>query len=162
MSSFAWSVVGLSTVAIAGLSGCGPHQVVSLHGSPVAASQDTAKQHRLTRPEIRKADAAARRELASEPATVQSASATASRGVLLQSNTGTPCRSGWLLHVKLIGRFPHIVTTGLPSNGGQANRSTVVHAVLLTADAATGRTCLLSVETGAVRPSPGATVLHLG
>ena len=106
---------------------------------------------------------AARRAVAGEDATVTSATVTARPGTLQESNTGFACRSGRILNVKLIGTFPHTVTTGHPVVGnatGPAEDFTV-HAVLLAVDAASGRTCRIGVQTGDVRPAPRARVLHI-
>jgi hypothetical protein len=107
--------------------------------------------------------AVAKHEGESEDATVTSATATAEAGKVSDTNTGYRCSSGRLLNIKLIGSFPHIVTTGhavdLRSPGPPA--AFTVHAVLLTADAASGHTCLIGVQTGNVEPDPGATVLAI-
>jgi hypothetical protein len=108
--------------------------------------------------------AAARREVAAESATVSSATVTARSGTLPESNTEFSCRSGRILNVKLIGAFPHIVTTGHPvdRNGTGTPEDFTVHAVLLAVDAASGRACRIGVRTGDVHPAPRATVLHIG
>jgi len=93
-----------------------------------------------------------------EDNTLDSASVSVSPGRVAQPNTGEACDSGRLLRVRLIGTFPHIVTTGDP---GASADETVVRAVLLTADAKSGRVCLVGVRTGHVEPAPGATVLNI-
>ncbi|WP_344156522.1 hypothetical protein [Nocardioides koreensis] len=76
-------------------------------------------------------------------------------------NLGVACESDRLLHIRLIGTFPHIVTTGHPPDphSTSAPEDLTVHAVLLTADAESGRACLVGVQTGEVAPEPGAVVL---
>lgn len=68
-------------------------------------------------------------------------SLTVGKGKVAQSNTGHPCTSGRLLHVQLVGSFPHIVTTG-----GVGGDSTV-RTVLITADAGSGEVCEIGVRT---------------
>jgi hypothetical protein len=64
----------------------------------------------------------------------------------------------------LIGSFPHTAIAHVPADPSHAARpsDSDVHAMLLTADAATGRVCEIGVQTGAVSPDPNATVLVLG
>jgi len=106
-----------------------------------------------------------RQELSEErlqDATIDSASFTVSEGTLTASNTGHVCDSGRLLRIRLIGDFPHIVTTGIyPLEGTETAQNTRVSAALLTADYQTGEVCLHGVATGEVAPEPGATVLAL-
>ena len=68
-----------------------------------------------------------------------------------ESNVGRACSSGRLVDVKLIGDFPHIDTTGYPVKPGQHPDFTV-HAVIITADARTGKVCLRGVQTGTITP----------
>jgi hypothetical protein len=63
--------------------------------------------------------------------------------------------------VKLIGTFPHIVTTGHPLAAGKDEDFTVT-ALDITADAESGKVCLKSVQTGEVAPEPGAADIPLG
>lgn len=111
------------------------------------------------------ATAVARRAVASARATVYSATVTAGRGkVLRNSNTGHLCTSGRLLHVKLIGSFPHTVTTGHPVRPGDPPPDFTVRAMVITADASSGLDCLIGVQTrenGEPKPQPHATVLDL-
>jgi hypothetical protein len=111
--------------------------------------------------EIALAEALLREEVEEQrqqDATLESASVTVGSGRVKQTNTGETCDSGRLLHLRLIGAFPHIVTTGFP--GASAEEMTV-RAVLLTADAESGQVCLVGVKTGEVQPLPGATLLDL-
>lgn len=116
----------------------------------------------MTAAELANAVAAARLEISKEDAKVTSASAFVSTGVVTDSNTGAECLSGRLLHVKLIGSFAHITVSppGLPA-GSNRTVDTTVQAVNLTVDAASGRMCLITVQTGKVQREPGATVLDL-
>jgi hypothetical protein len=66
-------------------------------------------------------------------------------------NAGPPCTSGTLLHIKLIGTFP---TKVADLAGGEP-----ISAELITADPKSGKTCLISVQTGATTPDAGATLL---
>ena len=96
-------------------------------------------------------------------ATVNRATVTISRGTVRQPDVGPPCTSGRLLHVTLVGTFPTIAVSGFfeQADGGIDPGSVTVRAVLLTVDAESGHTCLLAVQTRAVRPGPRAVVLHL-
>lgn len=114
--------------------------------------------------ELAKASALARQEIASQKATIYSATVTASPGKMLDSNTGHPCTSGRLLHIKLIGSFPHTVTTGHPVTPGKPPPDFTVRAATITADAQTGLACLMGVQTrenGEPKPEPNATVLDI-
>ena len=118
-----------------------------------------------------------------------SATATVGPGTVTDANDGPPCTSGTLLHIKLIGTFNIAVggyaTAGAPSaypasnsrasNSGASNSaptssapvgglptdggSYTVTAVLVTADPASGKACLLGVQIAPAAPDPGATVL---
>ena len=104
----------------------------------------------------------ARQEINRERATVTSATATVGSGTVADGNLSGVCNSGRLLSIKLIGTFPHIVTTGLAVSSASPPQDFTVHAVLLTADAGSGRACLQSVQTGHPEPESGAVVLDLG
>jgi hypothetical protein len=91
---------------------------------------------------------------------ISSATAIVRSGTVTDSNVGQPCTSGRLLAVKLIGKFPHIVTTGHPVRRGEHVDFTVT-AVVITADAETGQVCLKGVQTGDVEPEHGAQVIPL-
>lgn len=114
--------------------------------------------------ELAKAAAPARRVIASQKSTVYSATVTVSVGKMLDSNTGHPCTSGRLLHIKLIGSFPHTVTTGHPVTPRKPPPDFTVRAAIITADARTGLACLIGVQTrenGEPKPEPNATVLDI-
>ncbi len=122
-----------------------------------------ADQTKLSRDELARASALARQKVESEDAAVTSATVTAEQGTEEDTNTGYACSSGRLLHIKLIGRFPHIVTSGGPIDATKPGPTPdfTVRAVVLTADAESGMACQVSVQTGEVSPEPGATVLRL-
>ena len=115
------------------------------HGSLSTRDDETAK-------------AIALREARQSAKSVTSATATRSAGRVVDSNTGHACTSGSVLHIRLIGSFTiGIATAGVARPTAPSNDD--VHAVLITADPDSGRVCLISVRTGAVRPDPGATRL---
>ena len=89
---------------------------------------------------------------------VTSATATIGEGTVMDPNAGPACTSGRLLHIKLIGTFPRIVHGGY---GGPPPTPSYapVSALLLTADAVSGKACLIGVQTGATTPDPGAVLL---
>lgn len=153
------AVTAVSVVAVLAtlLTGCG-----SSPATRVAIGPHAPKHDRLTDPEYAVAVALARREVAREDASLTSATATVGIGTVPDPNTGHDCVSTRLLHVTLIGTFPHISTTGHPvESGAAADQDFTVHAVVLTADAKGGGACLISVKTGHVDPDPGAEVLDL-
>jgi hypothetical protein len=126
--------------------------------------QGTGQGTSLSDSEVAKAVAVAQQEIADQGATISNASAIARSGRIEDSNTGHPCTSGRLLQIKLIGKFPHVVTTGHPVEAGDPAPDFTVRALISTADAETGRACLIGVQTaenGEVRPIPGATILHI-
>jgi hypothetical protein len=132
--------------------------------APESATQRTSQGTSLSNGEVAKAVAVAQREIADQGATISNASAIARSGRIKDSNTGHPCISGRLLQIKLIGKFPHTVTTGHPVQAGDPAPDFTVRAMIITADAETGRACLIGVQTaenGEVRPIPGATILHV-
>jgi hypothetical protein len=104
--------------------------------------------HSLSRDEVAKAEAVAREVIADQGASVSSASVIARPGKVKDSNTGHPCTSGREPQIKLIGRFPHTVTTGHPVPPGSPVPDFTVRAVIITADAESGRACLIGVQTG--------------
>lgn len=85
---------------------------------------------------------------------VTSATATVGEGTVTDSNTGHPCASGSLLHVKLIGDFGKILHGSMP---GQTYEPT--SAVSITADPQSGQACLIGVATGEQSPQANAVVL---
>jgi len=103
--------------------------------------------------------------IADQGASVSSASVIARTGKVRDSNTGHPCTSGRELQIKLIGNFPHTVTTGHPVPPGSPVPDFTVRAVIITADAVSGRACLIGVQTGEsgeVGPLRHGTTLSIG
>ena len=115
----------------------------------------------LSDDEVAKAVAIARAKVEAEDAKIKSATVTAEPGTIAHSNTGYRCSSGRLLRIELIGSFPYVVTTGMPTAGTDPARSDDfdIHGLLLIADAGSGRVCQISVQTGKVTPSPDAILL---
>src|SRR5689334_16437188 len=109
---------------------------------PRSTSATSLSQHELSA-----AAAVARHQIAKARATVYSVTVRAGPGRVKDSNTGHPCASGRLLTIKLIGRFPHTVTTGHPVRAGQPAPDFTVRAEIITADAETGTACLIGVQT---------------
>lgn len=117
----------------------------------------------LSQDEVTKAVAVAKQVVADQGATVSSASAIAVAGTTEDSNTGNPCTSGRELQIKLIGTFPHAATTGTGGSNASPTSGTTVQAMLITADATSGRACLIRVQAGdsASQPLPGGVPLSL-
>lgn len=151
-------LVALTVLAATALSAC-DESPTSKDPESSAESGTIADRERTLAQDI------VRQELSEErlaDATIDSASFTVSEGTLTASNTGHVCDSGRLLRIRLIGEFPHIVTTGIyPLEGTETTQDTTVSAALLTADYQTGKVCLHGVATGETAPEPGATVLAL-
>jgi hypothetical protein len=118
----------------------------------------------LSRDETAKAEAVARAVIEDQRALVDSASVIAGPGKIEDSNTGHPCTSGRELQIKLIGDFPHAVTTGHPVKPGSPPPAFTIRAMTTTADAESGLACLIGVqtaETGNPEPEPGSTELSV-
>lgn len=95
---------------------------------------------------------------------MSSASVIARPGKVKDSNTGHPCTSGRLLQIKLIGKFPHVVTTGHSVPPGSPAPDFTVRAMIVTADAESGLACLIGVQTaenGEPKPLAGGTRLSV-
>jgi hypothetical protein len=114
--------------------------------APSAAPQDRGTF--LSHDELTKAEAVARQTIASQGASVSSATVIERRGKVRDSNTGHRCTSGRELQIKLIGKFPHTVTTGHAVSPGSPDPDFTVRAMLITADADSGLACLIGVQTG--------------
>jgi hypothetical protein len=112
----------------------------------------------LTDSEFNDAVAVARAEADKGGGTITSATATIGAGTETDPNAGPPCTSGKLLHIKLIGTFSKIVTTGYGGPPPTPSDESVT-AVLITADAESGKACLIGVHIGPETPDPGATTL---
>jgi len=132
------------------------------HTTPEAHATPKARGTSLSPDEVTKAETIARSVIADQGASVSSASVLARSGKVKDSNTGHPCTSGRELQIKLIGKFPHTKTTGHPVLPGSPTPDFRVRAVIITADAESGRACLIGVQTGEngeVKPLPGSTNL---
>jgi len=117
---------------------------------------------RLTPEQYETAVNVARHEVENQDAEVTSATAVLKRnaGRNAPSNTGFECTSDQVLRIRLIGDFPHTVTSGGPP-GGDPNGGTVTE-LDIKADAVTGDACLIGVSTAKdPQPARGATVLQL-
>ena len=108
----------------------------------------------LTDHEFVVAVAVARQEVDKLGLPITSATATVGEGTVADSNTGHPCTSGTLLHIKLIGDFHTIPHGGI---AGQPYEPT--SAVLITADPESEQACLIGVSTGEQQPKASSAVL---
>ncbi|HET7355534.1 MAG TPA: META domain-containing protein [Nocardioidaceae bacterium] len=149
---------------VAELRSAGPSDSATTESRPRPSKSPAGDRATLTAQEYAFAVALARKEIREDDASVSSATVTVGRGTVTDSNLGHSCTSGRLLHIKLIGSFPRIVTSGLPQDPSSpaVPGDFTVHAVLLTADAESGRACLKGVQTGDVAPEPGSVPLSLG
>ncbi|MHB0928985.1 MAG: hypothetical protein ACYC3W_08685 [Candidatus Nanopelagicales bacterium] len=111
----------------------------------------------MTSQELAYARTLARKEIAKQQATVTSATVTADNNGQDQHNIGQGCASRRILHIKLIGTFPHIVVS--PASG---DPDPTVRALNIDADGKTGLACQVGVQPGRVRPASGAVTLRLG
>jgi len=93
--------------------------------------------------------AIAQREIDKERARVTSATAVIKSGKVHQPNLAGSCTSGREIRILLIGRFPHIAVAPPPGAPDGPVRS-----VGITADATSGRACLLGVGNVHVHPYP--------
>lgn len=146
-----------SLVLLSMLAGCSSDHTsdASPQGAGTSLSQD----------EVAKAEAVARRVIEEQGASVSSASVIARPGKIRDSNAGHLCTSGHELQIKLIGNFPHTVTTGHPVPPGSPTPDFTVRAMNITVDAESGVECLIGVQTsenGEVKPLPDAAMLSVG
>ena len=125
-----------------------------------AADTNATRTHGLTEKELNFARALVQRELTKEGAIATSVTVAAGPGTVLESNLGYACTSGRVLRVRLIGTFPHIVTTG-PGPWADPAGDYQVRAIDITADARSGRACQLGVRTGKVAPEIGGVRLFI-
>ena len=115
----------------------------------------------LTRRQYDAAVNLARHEIENQDAKVTSATVVLKHNAApgAPSNTGHRCTADQVLRIRLIGRFPHTVTSGGPP-GGDPNGGTVTE-MDIKADP-DGTACLIGVSTTShPAPAPGATVLQL-
>ena len=139
------SIAAACLLAVAVIGGCSSS--THMHGA-------------LTDREFKTAITIARAEADKAGATITSATATVGPGTETVANIGPPCTSGTLLHIKLIGTFPHTAVTPSPiTDTASEGNDYSVSAELITADPVSGKGCSLAVQTGAVTPDPGATLL---
>jgi hypothetical protein len=133
---------------------------VALAGCSSGSDEPRVDTGALTRQQYAAAVDVARHEIENQDARVISATAVVKHnaGRNAPSNTGVKCTGDQVLRIRLIGRFPHIVTTGTPGHDG--GRVTEVD---IKADLESENACLIGVGT-ATNPHPvrGATVLQLG
>lgn len=139
-----------ATVAVVAIICCIAFAASTQHRKSALTDKEYAFARKLVRSEVRQ-----------EGAVLTSATVSVGYGKVFDSNVGYPCTSGQLLHIKLIGNFPHTVTTGHPVKPGAPVSDVTVHAVNLTADAKTGRLCLIGVQTGKLAPESGAESLPI-
>ena len=139
--------------------------VVAVVGWAALSGRGSTTQHShspLTDHEYALALDLARQEIGRADATITSATVTLGYGKVTDSNIGYACMSGRLLNVLLIGDFPHTTTSPMVPRSGETSKDLTVHAVVLTADAESGRACLVGVRIGDVVPEPGAISLRVG
>lgn len=143
-------LMAAALVAVVAIVFCIAFAAPTQHRKSALTDKEYASARELVQSEIRK-----------ESAVLISATVTVGYGKVFDSNIGYPCTSGRLLQIKLIGDFPHIVISPHPKQPGETTLDLNVHAVNLTADAKTGRPCLISVQTGEVAPASGAESLPI-
>ena len=135
---------------------------VALSGCHSADHKPATSTGSLTRQQYDAAVNVALHEVDNQDARITSATAVLKRnaGKNAPSNTGHRCTGDQVLKVRLIGTFPHTVTSGGPP-GGDPNGGRVTQ-MDIKADPATGEACLIGVGTSPTpAPEPGATVLQL-
>jgi hypothetical protein len=105
----------------------------------------------LTEQQYDAAVAVAQHEIDREKARITTATAVLRHRTLSRRQSNLPglCTSGRVIEIRLTGKFPHITTSGI---AGVPSASGHVTSVGITADALSGRACLLGVGTG--RPAP--------
>jgi hypothetical protein len=128
------SVFVVAGLLMATAAAWGTHMMRADYG-PLSSSQYAA------------AVAIAQREVDQEKAHLTSATAVIRTGKVHQPNRAGSCTSGREIRILLIGRFPHIAVS--PPPGAPDGRVTSVG---ITADATSGRACLLGVGTGRADP----------
>ena len=139
-----------ASVAVVAIVCCIAFAASTQHRKSALTDKEYVSARELVRSEIRK-----------EGAVLTSATVRVGYGTVFDSNVGYPCTSGRLLHIKLIGEFPHITTGGLAVQPGTPLPDMTVRAVNLTTDAKTGRPCLIGVQTGKVAPALNAVSLPI-
>ena len=97
-------------------------------------------------------------QVAGWPSGISGVTAVVQSATVTDSNTGHRCESGTIIGVRLVGAFD-TVTTGTLSGTGTSSPDTAVREMDLNVDATTGLTCLISVRTEPIPPSPDASML---
>jgi hypothetical protein len=153
-------VAGLCCLLAVAASGCSSSPQAPAATAPSSATD--AASNGPTREEIAVATRLAQREADTQEGTITAATVTVGPGK--GAPTARGCTAGRrVLHITLMGDFPHIVTTGYafdPDAPGSPPDFTV-HSVGIVANPASGRTCIVGVSTGTPHPESGATVLSL-
>lgn len=122
----------------------------------VADTVNRRLEHGISTSELKIANAAAYHAMRAEQARVLTARATVSEAASSAppSPTPRPCTSGRLLHLTLVGYFPHARSSGAgdaPVTGQE-----------LTVDATTGRVCEKRYLTGRIMNDPMSVLLFSG
>lgn len=146
-------VVACALLATAGVWGAMMLRADAHHGAPSSSTRGP-----LTEEQYAAAVRVAQHEVDQQkPSRLTSATAVLKPGNVRQPNRADACHSGQVVKIRLVGRFPRIVT-GL-ARGGPQSGSGRVTLVGITTDATSGRACLLGVGTGRSAPYPDAADL---
>ena len=139
-------VVACALLATAGVWGAMMLRADAHHGAPSSSTRGP-----LTEEQYAAAVRVAQHEVDQQkPSRLTSATAVLKPGNVRQPNRADACHSGHVVKIRLVGRFPRIVT-GL-ARGGPQSGSGRVTLVGITTDATSGRACLLGVGTGRSAP----------
>lgn len=132
---------------------------LSLGFSSSVASATVSTQ--LTSSQISIIQSIAQAEINKEAATITEVLAKIEPGKVIESNLGYSCTSGQLMQIMLIGTFPKLVPRREPFATTPASDD-AIHALLITADAKSGKECLIGVQTvGSFKPLVDATSISL-
>jgi len=148
-----WSVLGVAVVLLsaAAVWGLLMLRADAKHDPSVGNPADYGP---LTDDQYAAAVQIAQNEIDHEHARITSATAVIRSGTVHQPNLAGRCTSGQEIRILLIGRFRHIVVDPPPgAPDGPAS------SVGITADAASGRACLLGVGNTQVKPYRGSANL---
>ena len=141
--------VTLLPVLIVTLAACSsaPEEGARESSSPTTAM--TSDEHRV--------EEIVGRQMVTDPMTdavIDSASYVVADGVVKQPNAGGTCESGRLFRIRLVGSFPHTVTSG----GPPGSQTSEVRTVLMKADYDSGSVCEVGVSTEGLPPERGAAL----
>ena len=125
--------------------------------SPTASEPPLQAEGGLSGRELTLARDIARYWIARAGAKITSATVTASAGKEPDHNVGDACMSGRLLNIRLLGDFPHTVVS--PPFG--STEDLTVRSMQITADAKTGRACLVGVGIKILTPEADAVALPI-